>query len=138
MKTTNSPYTFGTRVSSPLPIVRAQLEEALKAEGFGILTEIDVQATLRAKLEVESAPYLILGACNPQLAYRALQVEPAIGALLPCNVVLREEGGQTVVEAMDPLTAFGIVDNLTVAPVASEARERLARAIAALQATVEP
>lgn len=129
-----STYTFGTRLSSPLPIVRSRLEEALKAEGFGILTEIDVQATLRAKLQVESAPYLIVGACNPQLAHRALQAEPAIGALLPCNIVLREDDGQTVIEAMDPRAAFGIVDNVVVGPVAAEARERLERVIAALEA----
>lgn len=132
MPTARSAYTFGRRLSSPLASARARLEEELKAEGFGILTEIDVQATLRAKLEIESPPYLILGACNHQLAYRALQAEPAIGALLPCNIVLREQGGQTVVEAMDPLAAFAIVDNPSVEPVASEARERLERAIAAL------
>ncbi len=131
---TSTSYTFGTKLKGTVGGLRPRVEAALKAEGFGVLTEIDVKATMKEKLGIDRPPYLILGACNPPLAHRALDVDPAVGALLPCNVVLREEGGETVVEAMDPLAALGIVDSPGIAPVASEARERLLRAIAALEA----
>ena len=127
-------FTFGTRLPGTVAGVRAAVESALKAEGFGILTEIDVQATLKAKLGVDRAPYLILGACNPPLAHRSLEIDPSIGALLPCNVVLREDGAETIVEAMDPMAALGIVDAPGVRAIAEEAKARLARAIAALEA----
>ncbi|MFZ5855015.1 MAG: DUF302 domain-containing protein [Chloroflexota bacterium] len=126
-------YTFGTRLPVPLSEARPRVEAALKAEGFGILTEIDVQATLKAKLGVDWPPYLILGACNPPLAHRALTAEPSIGTLLPCNVVLREEQGQTIVEAMDPQAALGIAASSAIEPVATEAKARLERAIATLE-----
>lgn len=132
--TTLTTYTFGTRLPGTIADVRPRVEAALKAEGFGVLTEIDVQATLKAKLGVERAPYLILGACNPALAHRALEVEPSVGALLPCNVVLRADGTDTIVEAIDPLAALGIVENVGVRPVAEEARARLERAIGTLEA----
>ncbi len=132
MSTTTS-FTFGTRLRGTVAGVRPAVESALKAEGFGILTEIDVQATLKAKLGVDRAPYLILGACNPPLAHRALQVDPSVGALLPCNVVLREDGAETIVEAMDPVAALGIVDAPGVRAIAEEAKARLARAIASLE-----
>ena len=127
-------FTFGTRLPGTVAGVRAAVESALKAEGFGILTEIDVQATLKAKLGVDRAPYLILGACNPPLAHRSLEIDPSIGALLPCNVVLREDGAETIVEAMDPMAALGIVDAPGVRAIAEEAKARLARAIASLEA----
>jgi uncharacterized protein (DUF302 family) len=127
-------FTFGTRLPGTIAIVRPSVEAALKAEGFGILTEIDVQATMKAKLGVDRAPYLILGACNPPLAHRALEADPSVGALLPCNVVLREDGGEIVVEAMDPMAALGIVDAPGVRAVAEEAKDRLVRAIDALAA----
>ena len=125
-------YTFGTRLSGSVRDVRPRVEAALKAEGFGVLTEIDVQATLKAKLGVERAPYLILGACNPPLAQRALAADPSVGVLLPCNIVLREDRSGTIVEAMDPQAALGIVESEAIEPVASEARERLERVINSL------
>jgi len=126
--------TFGTRLRGGVVDVRPVVEAALKAEGFGILTEIDVQATLRAKLGAEMAPYLILGACNPPLAHRALSADPSVGALLPCNVVLRADGPDTIVEAMDPIAALGLLDDPGVRLVAEEARTRLERAIGTLPA----
>lgn len=126
-------YTFGTRVPATLTTVRPQLEAALRAEGFGVLTEIDVQATLKAKLGVEWNGYLIIGACNPPLAHRALEADPSVGALLPCNVVLREEHGETIVEVMDPMAVLGIVDDPRIRPLATEARARLERMVAALE-----
>ena len=126
-------FTFGTRLRGLVAVVRPAVEAALRAEGFGILTEIDVQATMKAKLGIDRPPHLILGACNPPLANRAIEADPAVGALLPCNVVLREEGPDTIVEAMDPMAALGIVDSATILPIAEEATARLRRAIASLE-----
>ena len=126
-------FSFGTRVPGTVAAVRPRVEAALRAEGFGVLTEIDVQATLKARLGVERDPYVILGACNPPLAHRAIEADPSVGALLPCNVVLRADGGTTIVEAMDPMAALGIVDDPGIRPVATEARDRLVRVIASLE-----
>lgn len=131
--TTRTKYTFGTRIPGTVDEIRPRVEAALKAEGFGVLTEIDVQATLKAKLGVDRESYLILGACNPPLAHRALEADPSVGALLPCNVVLRADRDHTVVEAMDPQAALGIVESAEIEPVAREARERLERAISSLE-----
>lgn len=123
-------YTFATAFGGSVAQVRRRVEAALKAEGFGVITEIDVQATMRTKLGIERTPSLILGACNPALANRAIEADPSVGALLPCNVVLREEAGQTVVEALNPMAALGIGGGEAVRAVAEEATTRLERAIA--------
>lgn len=125
-------YVFRVRRSDSIDAVRSRVIELLKVEGFGILTEIDVAATLREKLDIRRDPYLILGACNPKLAHRALEAEPSIGSLLPCNVTLRAEDDGTTIEFMDPEAALGLVGNSEVASVAAEARERLVRVAAAL------
>ncbi len=107
-----------------------RVTEELKKEGFGILTEIDVKATLKKKLDVDFRQYKILGACNPPFAYKALQAEPLIGILLPCNVVVQEtEDGQTEVAAVDPLVAMQSVENTALQPVAEEIQAKLKRVI---------
>lgn len=133
--TTTTHYTFGTVLSLSLESTRERVEAALKEQGFGILTEIDVQATLREKLGIEREPYLILGACNPQLAHRALEADPSVGALLPCNVVLRAEDDRTRVEILNPSVALAIAGTPEdLAAVADEARDRLLQVVAALEA----
>ncbi len=131
--TTLTKFTFGTRLTGSVADVRPRVEAALKAEGFGVLTEIDVEATMKARLGIDQPAYLILGACNPPLAHRALEADPSVGALLPCNVVLRSDGADTIVEAMDPQAALGIVETPAIEPVAREARERLERVIQSLE-----
>ncbi len=130
----SSVYTFATTLPQPIDEARARVEAALRDEGFGILTEIDVAATLKAKLGVDRTPYVILGACSPGLAHRALEIDPSIGALLPCNVVLRQsdERSGTIVEIMDPVAALGIAGSAGIAPIAAEAAQRLRRVLAAV------
>jgi uncharacterized protein (DUF302 family) len=110
-----------------------RVRELLAEEGFGVLTEIDVQATLKKKLGVDRRPYVILGACNPTLAHQALEAEPAIGVMLPCNVdVFEGEDGATYVQAVRPDVMFRLVDNPAVKPIAAEVDKRLQRVLAAL------
>ena len=113
--------------TTPLPFGEAveHVRAELKAEGFGVLCEIDVQATMQEKLGVEGDPYVILGACNPALAHQALQAEPDLGVLLPCNVVVYEREGETQISAIDPERMLSIVDNDQLAPVAAEIKQRL-------------
>ncbi|MCS6802333.1 MAG: DUF302 domain-containing protein [Chloroflexota bacterium] len=127
-----SSYGFGAHLDLPYETAVARVKEALKAEGFGVLTEIDVRKTLQEKLGVEIAPYVILGACNPPLAHRALTTEPEIGLLLPCNVVVRAEGDGSRVDIADPHAMLGIVGNPALNDIATEAQARLRRALAAL------
>jgi len=125
---------YGSSITLDLPhaLVVDEVRAALKEQGFGVLTEIDVQATLREKLGEQTGPYLILGACNPPLAHRALSADPSIGLLLPCNVVVREHEGRTVVEALDPNVMVQVTGNPQLAAVAEEAAQRLNAALASL------
>ena len=111
---------------------RERVTAALSGEGFGVLTEIDVRATLKKKLDVDFRRYVILGACNPALAHRALRADGRIGLLLPCNVVLEEDGDGVKVSVADPAAMFDLVDDPAVEPVAVEAEQRLRRAVDAL------
>jgi uncharacterized protein (DUF302 family) len=129
-------YTFGIRVHGDVPAVRQAAAEALKAQGFGILTEIDMAATLKAKLDADIAPYLILGACNPTFAHRAVTADPAIGALLPCNVVIRADGDEVVLEIMDPAKVLGLVGMPEVDAFGAEVRGRLVRAVESVAASL--
>lgn len=122
-------YGITIRVRAPFAEAVARVRDALKGQGFGVLTEIDVQATLRDKLGEEIEPYLILGACNPPLAHRALTADRSIGLLLPCNVVVRTESGQTVIEALDPQAMITIAGERSLQPVADEAASRLRAAL---------
>ena len=125
-------YGITIRTSAPFAEAAARVRDALMAQGFGVLTEIDVQATMRTKLGEDMEPYLILGACNPPLAHRALSADRRIGLLLPCNVVVRADAGQTVIEALDPQTMIAVADDPALQPVADEAASRLRAALDSL------
>lgn len=127
-------YAYTKRVNdTSVADVVARIRQALVAEGFGVLTEIDVQATLREKLGVERKPYLILGACNPPLAHKALEVEPPIGVFLPCNVdVFEGDDGAVYVQTPKPKMMFGLVGNSRVLPIADEVDAKLRRVLDAV------
>jgi uncharacterized protein (DUF302 family) len=127
------PYGMKVVLDDDMETAEAKTREALAAEGFGILTEIDVAATLKAKIDVDRAPYKILGACNPPLANKALNSEIEVGLLLPCNVVVYAADEGTVVEAMDPGIMSKVSESGALEEVAAEARERLDRALATLE-----
>lgn len=126
-------YTFGKTVEMGFGRALERVTEELAKEGFGVLTEIDVAGTLKKKLGKDMPPYRILGACNPQFAHQAIEAEPQIGALLPCNVVVRQEGaGKTIVEIMDPRAVLQLVARPEIAAIAGEVRTRLERVLASL------
>jgi uncharacterized protein (DUF302 family) len=125
-------YGFGIDLHMPYEQAIAAVTDALKAEGFGVLTTIDVQQTLRAKLGAEMEPYVILGACNPPLAHRALSADREIGLLLPCNVVVRATETGSRVDVADPRAMMSITGDDALVDVASEARQRLQRVVEAL------
>src|SRR5829696_5464995 len=131
----SSRYGIKTMVSLPFDQALARAREALGREGFGVLTEIDVTATLRKKLDVEFRPYIILGACNPPLAHRALQAELDIGLLLPCNVIVyaTDDPGHTVVAALDPVEALSLSGNDAIQPIAEDVRRRLQRVLTTVE-----
>jgi uncharacterized protein (DUF302 family) len=130
-------YALSTTVAAGFDETLAATRAALGEVGFGVLTEIDFAATLKAKLDVEIPAQVVLGACRPPLAHAALEAEPSIGLLLPCNVVVRAaDEGHTVVEAIDPGAMVQITDNDALAEVATDARERLSRALESLTPTV--
>jgi uncharacterized protein (DUF302 family) len=122
-------YGFGTALAAPFDEAVARTRAALQEEGFGILSEIDVQATLKAKLGAEFERYVILGACNPPLAHRALQAEHELGLLLPCNIIVHEHDGGSTVSIVDPDAMLGVVDNPALRAVAQEAKARLERVV---------
>ena len=127
-------YGFGTTLAVPFEEAVARAKAALKDEGFGVLSEIDVQATLKAKLGMDFERYTILGACNPQLAYRALEAEHDLGLLLPCNVIVHDHDGGSAVSIVDPDAMLGVVDNESLRAVAQEAKARLERVVERLGA----
>lgn len=128
-----SDYTMTTTVNQPYATAVSAVRAALTDQGFGVLTEIDLKATLKAKLDVDIEPQIILGACRPALAHEAIQAEAAIAAVLPCNVVVRSvDEATSVVEAFDPDVMMGFADNEALHKVAADAKQRLGAALAAL------
>lgn len=133
MSNMKSKYGFGKTVSYPFDVAIERVKKELEKEGFGTITEIDVAATLKKKLNQEMPPYLILGACNPQFTHRALEIDSSIGLLLPCNVVLRVDGNNKVnIEIMDPNAVLNLVGQPEIDIIAKEVRQRLERVMKAL------
>jgi uncharacterized protein (DUF302 family) len=126
-------YGFNVTMKTSMEDAEAKVRDALMAEGFGVLTEIDVQKVMKAKLDLDRSGYKILGACNPNLAHQAIDAEPDIGLLLPCNVLLREEdNGDITVGFMDPQAVLGMIDNPKIAEVAPVVRDKLQKVAASL------
>ena len=134
MTATKTAYQFSTTTSLPYEQAVARVTEELKKEGFGVLTEIDVKATLKKKLDVDFRRYVILGACNPVLAHKALNTELEIGLLLPCNVIVYEADAGSVISIVDPIAMLGVVNNPELDEIAADARARLLRVFEAVQA----
>lgn len=132
MTATTTSYQYRSRVQLSYDEAVVRVTDELKKEGFGVLTEIDMKATLKKKLDVEFRRYVILGACNPSLANRALEAELDIGLLLPCNVVVYEDGDESVITIINPAIMMGVVDNPDMESIANEAAERLQRVITAV------
>lgn len=126
-------YTFGVTVDDDFDLVVDRVTGALAEEGFGVLTTIDVKATMKQKLDIDRDPYVILGACNPPLANQAITADPSIGALLPCNVVVRQAGDAVAVDFMDPEAVLKLVDHPDIPALAHEVRDRIARVAAAIR-----
>ena len=126
-------YTINRMISDAgIDDVDARARKALADHGFGVLTEINVKATMKKKLDVEMTDYRILGACNPKMAYQAIGIEPRVGAMLPCNVILREVEGGVEVSAVDPVASMQAIENAELTAVAGEVRDPLAKAVAAI------
>jgi len=126
-------YTFNRLITgATVDEIDARTRTALAAKGFGVLTEIDVQATMKKKLDVEMLPYRILGACNPRMAYKAIGIEPRVGAMLPCNVILRAVDGGVEVSAIDPVASMVAIDNTALHEVAGQVRDLLVSAVEAI------
>jgi uncharacterized protein (DUF302 family) len=126
-------YTYD-RILSGVGIddAEARIREALAEQDFGILTEVDVKATMKKKLDADMEPYRILGACNPQMAHKAIGIEPRVGAMLPCNVILREVDGGTEISAIDPVASMQAIDNVQLHRIAGEVRDMMRAAVDAL------
>jgi uncharacterized protein (DUF302 family) len=125
-------YAIGTTLAAPYEELVPRVKQALKDEGFGVMSEIDVQGALREKLGIERGRYLIIGACNPRLAHEALEAEPDLGVFLPCNVIVYEAADGTHVSAIDPLSMLGQIANPVLDRIADEVKQRFTRVIAAL------
>jgi len=138
MSAVGSTYTLSTTTDHAYAAAVERVREELAAEGFGVLCEIDVSQTLKNKLGVDREPYLILGACNPALAHGALEVEPPLGVLLPCNVVVYQQDGATKITAVDAERMLSLVGNDALTPVAVEVRDRLARVVERASRTADP
>ena len=133
MNTKTARYAIARTLQVPFEEADRRVRAALQSEGFGILTEIDVRATLKEKLDVDIPAYEILGACNPPLAHQALQAEPDVGLLLPCNVVVRDAGnGDTIVEALDPQVQLEVAENPRLRELAADVRARMERVVASV------
>ena len=122
-------YHISKIVDAPLDEARQRVVDALADAGFGILTEIDVKATMKKKIDIDMPPYRILGACNPGMAHKAIGIEPRVGAMLPCNVILREVSGGTEISAIDPVESMKAIDNQQLHDVAGEVRDMLRKAV---------
>lgn len=125
MPETTTTYYYARTLDLSLEEAEERVREELKEEGFGVLTEIDVAATLKKKLDADFRPYKILGACNPSFAHQALQAEDKIGTMLPCNVIVQEKDGRTEVAAVDPIASMQAVENQDLGPIAEQVRDRL-------------